>query len=138
MGFLDGLKDKAEEFGEKAKEGLGAAKDKASDLIGDVQSDNETSAEKVEDAVDYSPEAVEEASKGIEDAVAESTAAAEASATETPADGVGDVGVAPATDPLDAPVERVQPVQAVDPAAGPTGTTTATDDPLESAPDRTA
>ena len=26
MGFLDNLKDKAEEFGEKAKEGLGAAK----------------------------------------------------------------------------------------------------------------
>ena len=28
MGFLDELKDKAEEFGEKAKEGFGAAKDK--------------------------------------------------------------------------------------------------------------
>ena len=51
---------------------------------------------------------------------------------------MGDVGVAPATDPLDAPVEPVEPIQVVDPTAGPTGTTTATDDPLESAPDRTA
>jgi hypothetical protein len=28
MGFLDELKDKAEEFGDKAKEGFGSAKDK--------------------------------------------------------------------------------------------------------------
>lgn len=28
MGFFDELKDKAEEFGDKAKEGFGAAKDK--------------------------------------------------------------------------------------------------------------
>ena len=37
MGFLDELKDKAGELGGKAKEGLGAAKDKAADLIGDVK-----------------------------------------------------------------------------------------------------
>ena len=37
MGFLDNLKDKAEEFGEKAKEGFEAAKDKASGLIEDVK-----------------------------------------------------------------------------------------------------
>ena len=36
MGFLDDLKGKAEEFGEKAKEGFEAAKDRASDLIGDA------------------------------------------------------------------------------------------------------
>ena len=138
MGFLDNLKDKAEEFGDKAKEGFGAAKDKTSDLVEDVKDrfdgDDETSADKVEDAVDYSPEAVEEASKGIEDAVADSTAAAEASATETPVDGVGDLGAAPVTDPLDSPGG---PVEAVDLGTQPTGTTTATDDPLESAPDRT-
>jgi len=33
MGFFDELKDKAEEFGDKAKEGIGAAKDKAEDVI---------------------------------------------------------------------------------------------------------
>ena len=37
MGFLDDLKDKAEDFGEKAKEGFGTAKDKASDLVDDVK-----------------------------------------------------------------------------------------------------
>ena len=37
MGFLDELKDKAGELGGKAKDGLGAAKDKAADLIGDVK-----------------------------------------------------------------------------------------------------
>ena len=37
MGFLDELKDKAEVFGEKAKEGFEAVKDKASGLIEDVK-----------------------------------------------------------------------------------------------------
>ena len=37
MSFLDGLKDKAEEFGERAKDGLAAAKDKAVDLAGDAK-----------------------------------------------------------------------------------------------------
>ena len=46
MGFLDNLKDKAEEFGDKAKEGFEAAKDKASDVVEDVKDrfdDDETS-----------------------------------------------------------------------------------------------
>ena len=130
MGFLDNLKEKAEEFGEKAKEGFGAATDKASDLVGDVKDrldkDDETSVDKVEAAADYSPEAVEEASKGIEDAVAESTAAAEVSA----ADLIGDLPDVPADDPLDPRVEAVDPV--LEPS-----TSTATDDPLEFPPDRT-
>ena len=74
MGFMDNLKDKAEEFGDKAKEGFGAAKDKASDLVDDVKDkfdgddetpgDQPTSQDKVEDAVDYSPESLDEASRG--------------------------------------------------------------------------
>ena len=37
MGFFDELKDKAEEFGDKAKEGFGAAKDKTEDVIDNVK-----------------------------------------------------------------------------------------------------
>jgi methyl-accepting chemotaxis protein len=37
MGFLDELKDRAEEFGDKAKEGFGAAKDKTEEVIENVQ-----------------------------------------------------------------------------------------------------
>ncbi len=36
MGLLDNLKDKAEELGEKAKDGLGAARGRASGLVDDV------------------------------------------------------------------------------------------------------
>ena len=142
MGFLDNLKDKAEEFGERAKAGYGAAKDKASDLIADVNDrldeDDATSADKVEAAADK--------------------AAAGASATETAADQVGDVGSAPAADPLepggqvadevDAPAENAtddvteDPLdprhEAVDPIIEPAQAKAVDDDPLEAAPDRTA
>ena len=37
MGFLDELKDKAEKFGEKAKEGFGAGKDKTEEVIENVK-----------------------------------------------------------------------------------------------------
>jgi hypothetical protein len=37
MGFLDELKDKPEEFGDKAKEGLGAAKDNTEEVIENVK-----------------------------------------------------------------------------------------------------
>jgi hypothetical protein len=37
MGFLDELKDKAEEFGDKATEGFGAAKDKTEEVIENVK-----------------------------------------------------------------------------------------------------
>jgi hypothetical protein len=37
MGFLDELKDKAEEFGDKAKEGFETAKDKTEDVIDNVK-----------------------------------------------------------------------------------------------------
>ena len=75
MGFLDDLKDKAEDFGAKAKEGLGTAKDKASDVIDDVKDrfdkDEDTSADKVEQALNYDPDAVDKASEtGIAEAAA--------------------------------------------------------------------
>jgi hypothetical protein len=105
MGFLDNLKDKTEELGEKA--GFGAARD------------------------------------------------AEISAVETPADEVGDVGHAPAADPLDPALEAVDPMiepaepvhltddpldpglEAVAPMIEPAGPTTLDEDPLEAPPDRT-
>ena len=37
MGFLDELKDNAEEFGDMAKEGFEAAKDKTEDVIENVK-----------------------------------------------------------------------------------------------------
>lgn len=44
MGFLDELKNKAGGLGEKAREGFGAAKDKAADLVGDVRERFESDA----------------------------------------------------------------------------------------------
>ena len=162
MGFLDSLKDKAEEFGERAKGGFEAAKDKASALIGDakdrIDKDEEASADKVEAAADHSPESVDDASRGLDEAVAEAKAAAEASATETAADEVGDVGAAPVTDPLepgdrvadavDAPADNAPAgvtedpldprVESVDPIVEPAEAAAVDDDPLEATPDRTA
>jgi hypothetical protein len=161
MGFLDNLKGKAEEFGEKAKEGFEAAKDKASDLMGDVKDrldkDDATLADKVGAAPDHSPEGVNEVSRGLDEAVAEAPAA-DVFATETAADEVGDVGNAPATDPLE-PGDRVADavdgpadtapggviedplesrVEAVDPIVEPVESAPVDDDPLEATPDRTA
>jgi hypothetical protein len=158
MGFLDNLKDKAEEFGEKAKEGFGAARDKASDLIDDVKDrmdkDDETSADDVE--ADHSAGSVDDASRGLDEAVAEARAA-DAFATETAADEVGDVGTAPVADPLepgdqvadtvDAPVDNAPDVtedpldprvEAVDPIVEPAEPAAVDEDPLEATPDRTA
>ena len=102
MGLLDDLKDKAEDFGEKAKEGFEAAKDKAgdlgekakdkaSDLVEDVKDkfdgdDEVAPTDKVEEAVNYSPGTDEDASAGINEAVENATRAAEESAP--PADAV--------------------------------------------------
>ena len=161
MGFLDDLKGKAEEFGEKAKEGFEAAKDKASDLIGDVKDrldtdDDGASASGAEPAADGAPGSVDDGSRGLDEAVAESGFAAGPSGTETAADEVGDVGPAPVVDPLE-PGERVADavdapadaetmpaadpldpaVEAVDPVVEPAGSPTAGDDPLEATLDRT-
>ena len=77
MGFLDNLKDKAEEFGDKAKEGFEAAKDKASDLVDDVKDrlrQRRRERHGVE-AADHPADEVGNPSYGLDDAVAESTAA---------------------------------------------------------------
>ncbi|HSU35648.1 MAG TPA: hypothetical protein VLJ88_08310 [Propionibacteriaceae bacterium] len=96
MGFLDDLKDKAEDFGDKAKEGIDAARDKASDLVGDVKDrfdgDNEApAAESAEPGIDYSPTAVDEAAAGGISEAAAGAGGEGANATESPVDTIGDV-----------------------------------------------
>jgi hypothetical protein len=69
MGFLDELKDKAEEFGDKAQKGFGAAKDKSEEVIENVKDrfdGDDDAATHAEEAVAYSSETAE----GIKDAVA--------------------------------------------------------------------
>jgi hypothetical protein len=94
MGFLDNLKDKAEDFGDKAKEGLEAAREKGSDLVGDVKDrfdgdDENPAAESAEPGIDYSPAAVDEAAAG---GISEAAAGAGAvDATQSPVDSIGDV-----------------------------------------------
>jgi hypothetical protein len=75
MGFLDELKDKAEEFGDKAKEGFGADKDKTEEVIENVKDrfDGDDDTPTVPDeSVGYSSEGAE----GINEAVGEDTASA--------------------------------------------------------------
>ena len=151
MGFLDNLKDKAEEFGEKAKEGFESAEDKAGDLVDDVKERldrDETSQEKVEAAADHSPESLKEASQAAPGAVDEATAAAEASAqpasdpldptaesaeTTGPTAGLGAVADEPvvAPDPLDGTPDRSVVSEPVEPMVAP-------DDPLDGTSDRAA
>lgn len=62
MGFLDELKDKAEEFGDRAKEGFGSANDKTEAVIENVKDrfdgDDETPTGSGE-SVGYSSEGAE-------------------------------------------------------------------------------
>jgi hypothetical protein len=76
MGFLDELKDKAEEFGEKAQEAFGTGKDKAEEVIENVKDrfdNDETQVERAGEAADVSSDAVSDAAMGIEAAVANTT-----------------------------------------------------------------
>jgi hypothetical protein len=88
MGFLDELKDKAEDFEDKAKEGFGAPKDKTEEVI-----------ENVKDRFDGTP--------AEKDVTAEpAAAAAEDTSTEGPesAPSIGEaVG---ATEPSEAAIEN--------------------------------
>jgi hypothetical protein len=72
MGFLDELKDKAEQFGDKAQEGFGAAKDKTEEVIENVKDrfdgDDDTPT-LADEEVGYSSEGAE----GIKEAVGEAT-----------------------------------------------------------------
>ena len=147
MGFLDDLTDKAAEFGEKAKEGFAAAKDKAADLVGDIKeqrfdNDDETSAEVARTAAGHTPETVGGRSYGLDDAVAESTATGGASAAGVTEDPVVDP-LDPAVEAVDPMVEPVEPVHVTEdpleqaPEIRPAERPAVTEDPLEPAPDRT-
>jgi hypothetical protein len=69
VGFLDELKDKAEEFEDKAKEGFGATEDKSEEVIENAKDrfdSRDDAATRADEAVDYSSETAE----GIKYAVA--------------------------------------------------------------------
>ena len=114
MGFLDNLKDKAEDFGDKAKEGLGAAREKASELVGDVKDrfdgDDETPASTAaEPGIAYSPAAVAEAAGGESplDTVGDLP---EPDLGDVAAPGLGEVPDAVLNDLPEAPAEGLTPV----------------------------
>ena len=73
MGFLDELKDKAEVFGGKAKQGFGTAKDETEEVIENVkdrfEGDDETPT-LADEPVGYSGEGIE----GIKESFGEATA----------------------------------------------------------------
>jgi uncharacterized phage infection (PIP) family protein YhgE len=75
MGFMDELKDKAEEFGDKAVEGFGSAKDKTEEVIENVKDrfdgDDDTPT-LADESVGYSSEGAD----GIKEAVGEATESA--------------------------------------------------------------
>jgi hypothetical protein len=94
MGFLDELKDKAEEFGDKAEEGFSAAKDKGEEVIENVKDrfdgDDDTPT-LADEEVGYSSEgaegitgAVGEPTESADSAVDEAIGAQEAAADRTP------------------------------------------------------
>jgi hypothetical protein len=86
MGFLDGLKDKAEEFGNKAKESFGGATDQAEDVIENVKDrvdKDDTPAVKAGEPADSSTEAVSGAAEGMKQAVADSSDSTKSAADDT-------------------------------------------------------
>ena len=94
MGFMDELKDKAEEFGDKAKEGFGSGKDKTEEVIENVKDrfdgDDDTPT-LPDESVGYSSEgsegikeAVGKAPESAGSAVDEAIGAQEAVADRTP------------------------------------------------------
>ncbi|HEY6688435.1 MAG TPA: hypothetical protein VI094_19750 [Propionibacteriaceae bacterium] len=129
MGFLDELKDKAEEFGNKAKEGFEAAKDKTEDVIENAKDSfdsDDTPAEKAgqrdaaaasdagQDVGDFPPVgATEPEVAAVEDATAgaaEQSTSGMGSESGTAASGdtsqdVGDFAPVGATEPEVAAVE---------------------------------
>jgi hypothetical protein len=82
MGFLDELKDKAEQFGDKAQEGFGGAKDKTEEVIENVKDrsdDDDDTPTVADEEVGYSSEGAE----GIKEAVGEATESAGSAVDET-------------------------------------------------------
>ena len=85
MGFLDELKDKAEEFGEKAKETFGGTTDKPEGVIENAKDrfdKDDTPAEKAGEAADSSTEAVSDAAEGRKQAVADTSDSAKSAAAD--------------------------------------------------------
>ena len=85
MGFLDELKDKAEEFGEKAKETFGGATDKTEGVIENAKDrfdKDDTPAEKAGEAADSSTERRFRCSRGHEQAVADTSDSAKSAAED--------------------------------------------------------
>ena len=85
MGFLDELKDKAEAFGEKAKESFGGATDQTENVIENAKDrfdKDDTPAEKAGEAADSSTEAVSDAAEGRKQAVADTSDSAKSAAED--------------------------------------------------------
>jgi hypothetical protein len=123
MSFLDELKDKAGELGEKAKGGLEAAKEKAADLVDDVKERldrddapsepvddqaagaTDTASETAAPATDTLPEPAVPAT----DTLQEPAVPAAGPATDQPESGIDSVGdVGQAQDRYDAVLENAQ------------------------------
>ena len=110
MGFLDDLKDKAAQFGEKAKQGFAAAKDKAAGPVDDV-----------EERLDHD-----------EESAVEGAEASDAAPVADPLDPAVEPVVEPMVEPADGteyPLESTpedEPIEPVD----------VTEDPLEPRSDR--
>ena len=96
MGFMDELQDKAEEFGDKAQQGFGVAKDKTEEVIENVKDrfdgDDDTPT-LPDESVGYSGEGVEGIKQSLGEegttesagsAVDEAVDAQEAAADRTP------------------------------------------------------
>jgi hypothetical protein len=76
MGFLDELKDKAEEFGEKPKESFGGTTDQTEEVIENVKDrfdGGDTAAEKAGEAAESSTKAVSDAAEGMKQPVADTS-----------------------------------------------------------------
>ena len=82
MGFLDELKDKAEAFGEKAKDSFGGATDGVIENAKDRFDKDDTPAEKAGEAADSSTEAVSDAAEGMKQAVADTSDSAKSAAED--------------------------------------------------------
>jgi len=83
MGFLDELKDKAEAFGDTAKESFGGATDQTENVIENVKDrfdKDDTPAEKAGEAADSSTEAAYGAAEDVEQAVADTSDSANSAA----------------------------------------------------------
>ena len=112
MGFLDNVRDKAEELGDKAKEAFEAAKDKAADVVEDVKDrfdgDEETPATADTQPAEETPPSADTIATG----------------TEAEPDAVGET---PAS--LDEPVVADPTEASVDPVPPPVDTTVVTEVP---------